>query len=104
MRRILIVDAHPIVRLGLRRIIEKEPDLAVCGEVETAADARAAINRLNPDVLVSDIDLKEVDGIELVRHVRAHHPKLPILVLSSQDETIYAGRMLSPAHQAKTES
>jgi DNA-binding NarL/FixJ family response regulator len=95
VRRILIVDAHPIVRLGLRRIIEKEPDLAVCGEVETAADARAAINRLNPDVLVSDIDLQEVDGIELVRHVRAHHPKLPILVLSSQDETIYAGRMLS---------
>jgi DNA-binding NarL/FixJ family response regulator len=95
MRRILIVDAHPIIRVGLRRIIEKEPDLAVCGEVETAADARAAINRLHPDVLVSDIDLKEVDGIELVRHVRAHHPKLPILVLSSQDETIYAGRMLS---------
>ena len=95
VRRILIVDAHPIVRLGLRRIIEKEPDLAVCGEAETAADARAAINRLHPDVLVSDIDLKEVDGIELVRHVRAHHPKLPILVLSSQDETIYAGRMLS---------
>ena len=95
VRRILIVDAHPIVRLGLRRIVEKEPDLAVCGEAETAADARAAINRLHPDVLVSDIDLKEVDGIELVRHVRAHYPKLPILVLSSQDETIYAGRMLS---------
>ena len=95
IRRVLIVDAHPIVRLGIRRIIEKQPDLAVCGEVGTAADARAAISRLHPDVLVSDIDLTEVDGIELVRHVRAHHPKLPILVLSSQDEAIYAGRMLA---------
>jgi DNA-binding NarL/FixJ family response regulator len=79
----------------MRRIIEKQLDLAVCGEMGTAAEARAAISRLHPDVLVSDIDLKEVDGIELVRHVRAHHPKLPILVLSSQDETIYAGRMLA---------
>jgi DNA-binding NarL/FixJ family response regulator len=95
VRRVLIVDAHPIVRLGLRRIIEKETDLVVCGELGTAADTRAAISRLHPDVLVSDIDLKEVDGIELVRHVRAHYPNLPILVLSSQDETIYAGRMLS---------
>jgi DNA-binding NarL/FixJ family response regulator len=94
-RRVLIVDAHPIVRLGLRRIIEKEPDLIVCGEMETAADTRVTISRLKPDVLVSDIDLGQVDGIELVRHVRAHYPQLPILVLSSQDEIIYAGRMLS---------
>jgi DNA-binding NarL/FixJ family response regulator len=95
VRRVLIVDAHPIVRLGLRRIIENEPDLIVCGEMQTATDAREAVGQLHPDVLVSDIDLGHVDGIELVRHVRAHHPQLPILVLSSQDEAIYAARMLS---------
>ena len=63
--------------------------------METAPDARAAVSHLNPDVRISDIDLGQIDGIELVRHVRAHHPQLPILVLSSQDETIYAARMLS---------
>jgi len=94
-RRVLIVDDHPIVRLGLRRIMEHEPDLVVCGEAETAADARAAIKELEPDVVVIDISLKQGDGIELVRDVRAHHVGLPILVLSMHDETIYAERMLA---------
>ena len=94
-RRVLIVDDHPIVRQGLRRIMENEEDLVVCGEAETARDARIAIKELNPDVMIADISLKQSDGIELVRDVRAHYPQLPILVLSMHDETIYAERMLS---------
>ena len=94
-RRVLIVDDHPIVRQGLRRVMENEEDLTVCGEAETARDARTAIKELNPDVMIADISLKQGDGIELVRDVRAHHPNLPILVLSMHDETIYAERMLS---------
>jgi len=94
-RRVLIVDDHPIVRQGLRRIMENEEDLIVCGEAETARDARTAIKELNPDVMIADISLKQSDGIELVRDVRAHHPQLPILVLSMHDEAIYAERMLS---------
>ncbi len=94
-RRVLIVDDHPIVRQGLRRVMENEDDLVVCGEAESARDARAAIKELNPDVVIADISLKQGDGIELVRDVRAHHPTLPILVLSMHDETIYAERMLS---------
>jgi len=95
VRRVLIVDDHPIVRQGLRRVMENEEDLTVCGEAETARDARIAIKDLNPDVVIADISLKQGDGIELVRDVRAHHPQLPILVLSMHDETIYAERMLS---------
>jgi DNA-binding NarL/FixJ family response regulator len=95
VRRVLIVDDHPIVRQGLRRVMENEEDLTVCGEAETARDARAAIKELSPDVVIADISLKQGDGIELVRDVRAHHPQLPILVLSMHDETIYAERMLS---------
>jgi DNA-binding NarL/FixJ family response regulator len=94
-RRVLIVDDHPIVRQGLRRIMENEDDLTVCGEAETARDARTAIKELNPDVMIADISLKLSDGIELVRDVRAHYPHLPILVLSMHDESIYAERMLS---------
>jgi DNA-binding NarL/FixJ family response regulator len=95
VRRVLIADDHPIVRLGLRRIVEQESDLTVCGEAESVSDTRAAIDDLHPDVLITEISLRQVDGIELVRYVRAHHPQLPILVLSSQDETLYAERMLT---------
>jgi DNA-binding NarL/FixJ family response regulator len=95
VRRVLIVDDHPIVRQGLRRVMENEEDLMVCGEAESVRDARAAVKELNPDVMVADVSLKQGDGIELVRDVRAHHPHLPILVLSMHDETIYAERMLA---------
>jgi len=95
VRRVLIVDDHPIVRQGLRRVMENEYDLEGCGEAETALDARQAIKDLTPDVLIADVSLKQGDGIELVRDVRAHHPHLPILVLSMYDETIYAERMLA---------
>jgi DNA-binding NarL/FixJ family response regulator len=95
VRRVLIVDDHPIVRQGLRRVMENEDDLMVCGEAESVRDARIAVRELNPDVIVADVSLKQGDGIELVRDVRAHHPHLPILVLSMHDETIYAERMLA---------
>ena len=94
-RRVFIVDDHPIVRQGLRRLMEHEADLLVCGEAECAQDAHAAIDELNPDVVIADISLKQGDGIELVRDLRAQYPRLPILVLSMHDETIYAERMLS---------
>src|SRR6202051_995594 len=95
VRRVLIVDDHPIVRQGLRRVMENEDDLTVCGGAEAARAAPIAIKELTPDVVIADISLKQGDGIELVRDVRAHHPQLPILVLSMHDETIYAERMLS---------
>ena len=94
-RRVLIIDNHPIVREGLRRVIDGEDDLFVCAEADTARDARVAIKERNPDVMIADIGLNQGDGIELVRDVRAHYRRLPILVLSSHDETIYAERLLS---------
>jgi DNA-binding NarL/FixJ family response regulator len=95
IKRVLIVDDHPVVRQGLRYLLERADDLTVCGEAETAIGARTAIDRLHPDVLICDISLKQVDGIELVRNLRAHYPHLPILVLSALDETIYSARMLA---------
>jgi DNA-binding NarL/FixJ family response regulator len=95
VRRVIIVDDHPIVRQGLRRLIDQEEDLAVCGEAESVREARQLVRELSPDVLIVDISLKQGDGLELVRDARAHYPSLPILVLSMHDETIYAERMLS---------
>jgi DNA-binding NarL/FixJ family response regulator len=94
-RRVLIVDDHPIVRQGLRRMIEPEPDLVVCGEVQTEREARAAIRALSPDVVIVDISLAQGDGLELVRDVHAQQPELPMLVLSMHDELIYAERLLA---------
>ncbi len=94
-RRVLIVDDHPIVRHGLARMIEASPDLAVCGEVETVADAKHAIRTLEPDVVIVDLTLGQGDGLELVRDVRAQRSGLPMLVLSMHEESIYAERMLA---------
>jgi len=93
--RILVVDNHPIVREGLRRIIEREDDLLVCAEADGVRDARTAIKETSPHMLIADVSLNQGDGIKLVRDVRAHDPLLPILVLSVHDEAIYAERMLS---------
>jgi DNA-binding NarL/FixJ family response regulator len=94
-QRVLIVDDHPIVRHGLVRMIEASPDLMVCGEVETVADAKRAIRELTPDIVIVDLTLGQGDGLELVRDVRARLPRLPMLVLSMHEESIYAERMLA---------
>ena len=94
-RKVLIVDDHPIVRQGLRLMIDEEPDLRVCGEAQSEREARVAIRELEPDVVIVDISLVQGDGLELVRDVHAHHPGLPMLVLSMHDELIYAERLLA---------
>jgi DNA-binding NarL/FixJ family response regulator len=87
-RQILIVDDHPIVRQGLRRMFEAEPDLTVCGEADSEPAAREAIRAKKPA-------LERGDGIELVRQMHAEMPELRMLVLSMHDETIYAERLLA---------
>ncbi len=94
-RRVLLVDDPPIVRQGLRHLMENEADLVVCGEAETLQDARSAVIEMRPDVVVTDISLRGGDGFDLVRDLRARHHDLAILVLSMHDEAIYAERMLS---------
>ena len=94
-RRILIVDDHPILRLGARQVIESQPSMMVCGEADSVRDARNAIRELKPDAVLADISLRQGDGIELLREIRAHHPMLPVLVFTSHDETLYAERLLA---------
>jgi DNA-binding NarL/FixJ family response regulator len=95
VRRVFIVDDHPVVRLGLRRIMENEADMIVCGEAESAQQARSALKELTPDAILIDISLKGGDGIELLKSVRAQYPALPILVVSIHDESIYAERLVA---------
>src|SRR5215472_17327299 len=88
--RILLVDDHAVVRYGIAQLINRERDLAVCGEEEEASKALSAISSLNPDLVIADISLKDSSGLELMRNIKAQYPKLPVLVVSAHDENIYA--------------
>jgi DNA-binding NarL/FixJ family response regulator len=92
--RVFVVDDHPIVRQGLSQLINREPDLTVCGEAE---DARTALDRIAPseaDILIVDVSLEGPDGIELLKTIRSRDSKLPVLMLSMHDESLYAERAL----------
>ena len=97
--RILIVDDHPIVRQGIIQMIDPEADLIVCGEAEDAHQAFDRIKTLEPDLLIVDITLKDINGIELIKQIRGRKARgspldrIPILVLSMHDELIYAERV-----------
>ena len=69
-RRILVVDDHPIVRQGLTLLINREPDLVVCGEAEEATGAMHVLASVRPDVLIVDISLNGPDGLDLLKNVR----------------------------------
>src|SRR5271165_2027665 len=93
-KRIFIVDDHPIVREGLSLMMNREPDLMVCGEAEEAAGALQGITATRPDFLIIDISLNGPDGLDLLKSIRIRFPNLPVLILSMHDETIYAERAL----------
>ena len=92
--KILLVDDHPVFRHGLSKLIEREHDLAVCGEAESAAEAIELINQLNPDLILIDLSLNGKPGLELIKEVRAIHPDVRMLVVSMHDETLWAERAL----------
>lgn len=93
-QRILIVDDHPVVREGLATIINQQADLMVCGEAEDAQTALEAVATLQPDLVIVDISLKGSNGIGLVKQLQRHYEKIPILVLSMHDESLYVERVL----------
>jgi DNA-binding NarL/FixJ family response regulator len=93
-RTVLVVDDHPVVRHGIAQIINADRTLRVCGEADSAPAALDAMRRLKPDLALLDISLHGTNGIELVKLMRAEQPKLPILMLSMHDESLYALRAL----------
>jgi DNA-binding NarL/FixJ family response regulator len=93
-KTVFVVDDHPIVRQGLALLINRESDLAVCGEAEEMHSALRAIQTVKPDILIVDISLNGPDGLELLKNIRITSPSLPVLILSMHDESIYAERAL----------
>ncbi len=89
-KRVLVVDDHAVVRYGIAQLLSREGDLVVCGEEEDAGCALDAIRRLNPDLVIADLSLKDSSGLELLRNVKVEFPLLKVLVVSAHDESVYA--------------
>jgi DNA-binding NarL/FixJ family response regulator len=94
-RRILVVDDHPLVRVGLRSIIDEEPDLVICGEVGSIRDAIEAARTTAPDLVLVDISLEDGSGIDLIKRLKPRTPDLKMLVCSMHDESLFAERAIN---------
>jgi DNA-binding NarL/FixJ family response regulator len=92
--RIVLVEDHPVFRLGLRELINQEKDLVVCGEAEDKVTAWSEIQRLKPDMVILDLSLKDGDGISLIKDIARNYKNIPVLVVSMHDESIFAERSL----------
>jgi len=92
--RVLITDDHAIMREGLSRILDACPDITVVGEAANGNAALQLIDTCKPDVVLADISMPYMNGIELIRRIRAEHPAIPVLVLSMHKEEEFAVRAI----------
>jgi DNA-binding NarL/FixJ family response regulator len=94
MHRLLIVDDHPLMRKGLALTLSSEPDLDVVGQAADAEEALSVVDKLKPDLVLIDISLPGMSGLELLKHLLALYPDLLTLVVSRHDEALYAERAI----------
>lgn len=92
--RILVVDDHPVVRLGLRQMLSQEADLEICGEAGTAAEGLELAHETSPDLVIVDISLPDRSGLELVKQLATGSDPPRIVISSMHDEMLFAERAL----------
>ena len=92
--RILLVDDHPFMRAGLAQLIDRQPDMMVCGEAGNPAEALQALSHSKPDLVLSDLTMPGRSGLEFIKDLKAAHVDLVILVVSMHDESVFAERAL----------
>jgi two-component system, NarL family, response regulator DevR len=84
--RIMVVDDHEVVRLGMRAALDAEPDIAVVGEATNGAEALAKVPVLAPDVILMDVRMEKLGGIEACREITSQYPDVKVLMLTSFDD------------------
>jgi len=92
--RILIADDHPMLRSGLRCLIENQADMMCCAEAGTAEEIWQAVEAQAPDLIILDLRLRSSDGLDLIKGLKARHPGLRILVLTQHAASVYVERAL----------
>lgn len=94
MIRILIADDYAIVRQGLKKIVENSGEMRVVAEADNGVDALRKIRKISCDVVLLDISMPGMSGIDVLKQIHAANPELPVLILSSFPEDQYAARLL----------
>lgn len=97
--RIVVVDDHPLFRHGLIQLLNSDDGFAVCGEASSAGEALDVVRKVKPNLVIADLGLKGPNGIELTKSIVAEFPRLPVLILSMHDESLYAVRSLRAGAQ-----
>jgi DNA-binding NarL/FixJ family response regulator len=92
--RILLVDDHAVLRSGMRHLIEAEPDMEVVGEGSDGAEVPRLVEELRPDIVVLDLSMPKVSGVETVRRLKAAGAACKILVLTVQEDRSYLRELL----------
>ncbi len=92
--RIVVIDDHPLVRQGLAQLLGSRPDLSIVGSAESASEGIEMVRAQKPDLVICDLSLARGDGLELVKQLKSEMPRLPVLVISMHDESVYADRVL----------
>jgi len=87
--RVVIADDHALLREGMRKLLEQEPDLTVVGEAADGAEAVRAVASLAPDVVLMDVVMPGLSGIEAAREIKKSNPKTAVLILSAYDDERY---------------
>jgi len=100
MIRVLLVDDEAIVREGLRMRLAREPDIRIVGEAMTGAEAFAQVQQLQPDVVLMDLSLPDMDGIAAIRMLRTAHRASALVILSLQDDAVIRARVQAAGAEA----
>ncbi len=93
--RILLVDDHAVVRGGLKMLLAADPEMEIAGEAETGAEGIRLAETLRPDVILMDISMPDMNGIEATRQIKAQHPEIAILALTMHEDDQYFYEMLA---------
>jgi len=92
--RVVLADDHPVVRGGIRNLLERAVDITIVGEASTGGEALRLVEDMSPDVLLLDMELPDVKGIEVAQHLRQSGASVKILVLSAHDDPTYIRELL----------
>ena len=92
--RVLVVDDHPLVRQGLTQFINQEKDIQVYADASDGHEALEIIENDPPDLVITDLEMRGLTGMDLLQHIKTHHPDIPVLMLSMHAENLYAQRAL----------
>ena len=90
MINVLIADSHPIVRLGIKQVLNATSDFEVIGDASTTTELFKTLEKVSPDVVMLEMDIPEINGIATLRKLKQEYPNIKVLMYSGQSEDVYA--------------